>query len=70
MWQTYATGLAAVVLMAVGWLAVQIAWRRTFARIGSDPDALAVRSGCGGGCGCAGVCRKETKENERRGHHG
>ena len=72
MWQSYATGLTAVVLMVVGWVLVQTAWRRAFSRFGSDPDALATRTGCGGGggCGCAGVCREETDETERRGHHG
>ncbi|MBZ0269860.1 hypothetical protein K8I85_17045 [bacterium] len=63
MWESYAKGIALMVLMTVGWVGVQVAWRRMFPRLGSEPDALAVRSGCGGSCGCTGVsCRERDEE--------
>lgn len=63
MWESYAKGLALMVLMTVGWAGVQTAWRRMF-RMGAEPDGLALRSGCGGKCGCTGVsCREKDDES-------
>lgn len=52
MWQQYAIGVAAVVMMTVAWVAVQGAWARVFPRGGCEPDVLAARGSCGAGCGC------------------
>lgn len=44
----YIIGVGAFVLLSAAWLGVQRAWRRSFADVGNDPDALAGRSGCHG----------------------
>jgi hypothetical protein len=66
--ESYATGLAVLVLLAVAWVGVQSAWRHTFAEDSPDPDALAGRPGCGGG-GCLEPCDRgacgEQVEEER-----
>jgi hypothetical protein len=54
--EAYATGVLVVVGLALGWLAVQRAWARSFPDAFDDPDALAGRRGCDG-CGCATPCR-------------
>ena len=43
---SYATGILAVVAMAVFWVGVQRAWRAAFPEACTDPDALAGRPGC------------------------
>ena len=53
---SYALGVAAVVLIAVAWVGVQLAWRRTFPDAGGDADVLAGRMGCHGGCGHTEAC--------------
>lgn len=58
---SYALGLGAIVAVAVAWVAVQQAWRRSFAGESAEPDVLARRMDCGGGCGCVAVCRKEAE---------
>ena len=55
---SYATGLVAIVVVAVVWVGIQIAWRKVFPGVSSDPDVLAGRMGCHG-CGRAEVCDKE-----------
>jgi hypothetical protein len=58
----YATGLAAIALLCVAWLTVQLAWRRVFPdAAGGDPDALAGRLGCHG-CHCTNVCEKRAPD--------
>ena len=52
---SYAVGVLGVVLVAVAWVAVQLAWRRVFAGVSAEPDALAGRTGCHG-CGCTVDC--------------
>ena len=52
----YLTGLTAMLIILLAWVAVQIAWRRAFPA-GRDPDALAGRSGCHG-------CDKRCEEEE------
>ncbi len=64
--ESYLTGLASIVALALGWVAVQSAWARVFAAEAVDPDALA-RPGCQG-CGCGVVCQRRagaarTQEN-------
>jgi len=66
-----ATALAALSLLAAGWVAVQRAWRRAFPEAGDDPDALAGRTGCHGACApsdCARRCpeRRRAGEEDRR----
>jgi hypothetical protein len=48
MLEAYATGVAAIVALAVGWVAVQGAWRRAFPGRVADPDVLAGRTDCHG----------------------
>ena len=44
------TGLVFLALLLAAWVAVQRAWRRSFADVCDDPDALAGRLGCHGSC--------------------
>ena len=48
---SYAIGVSVVIGGAVAWLAVQIAWKRSFKSKCPDPDALANRGSCYGACG-------------------
>ena len=63
MLESYAVGPLAVVLVTVTWVGVQSAWKKVFARIDCDPDALAGRTGCHG-CGGAerDACRRRRQE--------
>ena len=47
---SYLIAAALLVLILTVWVLVQIGWRRVFGRTGPDPDVLAERMGCGGGC--------------------
>ena len=38
---SYATAVAAIVILSLAWFAVQQAWKRTFPATSCDPDALA-----------------------------
>ena len=58
---SYGIGLAAIVMLCVGWVGVQLAWRRVFPDASGDPDALAGRMGCHG-CGCTNVCEGRASE--------
>ncbi|MEM7433577.1 MAG: hypothetical protein AAF436_00400 [Myxococcota bacterium] len=44
----YLIGVGSVVLLFALWIRIQRAWKRSFSEVGSDPDALAGRSGCRG----------------------
>lgn len=57
----YIIGVGAFVLLSAAWLGVQRAWRKSFADVGEDPDALAGRSGCYG-CSRVDVCREPETE--------
>jgi len=54
--ESYAVGALGVAAIAVGWLAVQLAWRRSFPEVAEERDALASRScaGCGHSDHCEG----------------
>jgi hypothetical protein len=54
----YLSAVLGLCLMLGLWLAVQLAWGRTFATQGAD--VLALRAGCGA-CKAADLCR--SKEN-------
>jgi hypothetical protein len=63
---TYATGLGTAIGLALAWVAVQHAWRRTFPERLRDADALAGRIGCFGclredECERRGACRAEER---------
>ncbi len=60
----YLLTIGAVLLMMFTWVAVQMAWKRTFPDVGRDVDALATRKGCGS-CSHDGQC-DTTKSG---GHH-
>ena len=59
----YLLAVGAILLMMFAWVAVQMAWKRTFPDVGRAEDALASRTGCGG-CSHGGQC--DTKGG---GHH-
>ncbi len=70
---SYATGLTALVLVMLAWVAVQGAWRRAFPDATGDPDALAGRLGCYGcprrgsaGCRHDSACRQDSACHARR----
>lgn len=44
----YVIGSIGVVLVAVAWVAVQIAWKRVFPNKSHEPDSLAGRGSCHG----------------------
>jgi len=50
MFVSYLIAAAFLMLILSVWVVVQIGWRQVFDRHGADPDALAGRMGCGGGC--------------------
>jgi hypothetical protein len=50
MFSNYLIATVFLVLILALWVAVQIGWRGVFNRRGGDPDVLAGRMGCGGGC--------------------
>ena len=58
---SHATALLLLVLIVVGWVGVQNAWRRTFPGACSDPDVLAGRLGCHGP-GCSEKCDRRTSD--------
>jgi hypothetical protein len=58
---TYLTGLALLLALLLGWVAVQRAWAREFRGDGAEPDALAGRPSCAGGA-CEKVCERRLCE--------
>jgi hypothetical protein len=60
---SYLTGLIVIVLVAVAWVGVQLAWRKTFPDACSDPDVLAGRMGCHG-CDSAKDCGRQSESAE------
>ena len=68
------THLIAIVILAAiaaAWVGVQVAWKRAFSDAHSDPDALAGRMGCGGGCksdstSCSSKLTCESRDREER----
>jgi hypothetical protein len=61
---SYAVGLTLIVVVMVTWVGVQSAWRRVFADVCTDPDALAGRSKCHGCRGKSGCKRRQRESNE------
>jgi hypothetical protein len=56
--QHYIIGVGAFLLLSVAWLGVQRAWRKSFADVTDEPDALAGRARCHGCSGSADCQRK------------
>ena len=44
--------IAVLILVLVAWVGVQLAWKRAFPGVGTDPDILAGRMGCSHGHDC------------------
>ncbi len=65
---SYVVGVLTVVGLAVGWIAVQGAWRSAFSEGGELDDVLEGRTGCHA-CTSATACREspvsETEEGVR-----
>lgn len=61
MWTSYAVGLIGIAVVMAAWLAVQLAWGRTFPDASADPDVLAGRPGCNG-CGSLDRCERPCQE--------
>jgi len=62
---TYAGGAAAVVVLMLGWAAIQHAWRKTFPERLCDADALSGRMGCHG-CARSDDCAHEQRRGDDR----
>jgi len=60
MMHDYIIGVGAILLLSTAWVGVQRAWRRSFADIAEDPDALAGRSGCHG-CNDSKDCHRRPE---------
>ena len=58
--------LLGCVALAVGWVAVQRAWARSFPDAFDDPDVLAGRGACRG-CGCTTVCQRRRGDEPQGG---
>jgi len=58
--QHYIVGVGALLLLSAAWLAVQRAWKKSFADLAEEPDALAGRSRCHGCSGSPDCHRKGT----------
>lgn len=55
--------VAGVTVLMVGWLLVQLAWRRTFPeQVGADGDVLASRGSCHG-CEKEGSCDTASRHD-------
>ena len=63
---SYLTGMLGVAALAAAWVAIQIAWGRSFPGDESEPDVLARRRDCSG-CSHLGACapRLSTEEDLR-----
>ncbi len=62
---SHAIALIGLLALLAGWLAVQLAWRRSFPDASRDGDALAQRIGCGA-CERNDTCTERGLEEERR----
>ena len=62
MLDSYLIAMLGTAAMAAAWLAVQLAWGRSFSEEGDEPDVLAARRGCGG-CARADRCEPTTQED-------
>ena len=60
----YLLAALAVAAMAAVWVGVQVAWKRSFPDAFCDPDALAGRMGCGGGCKSNSTSCKSKRTQE------
>ena len=56
----YIIGVGAILLVSTAWIGVQRAWRKSFADVGDDPDALAGRTGCQG-CNDSKDCHRRPE---------
>lgn len=57
-WKSYLIGAGGLAGLAVAWVFVQMAWKRSFPHAFADPDVLAGRKGCGA-CSATGVCERK-----------
>jgi len=60
MMHDYIIGVGAILLVSTAWIGVQRAWRKSFADVGDDPDALAGRTGCHG-CNDSKDCHRSPE---------
>ncbi|MGB5704111.1 MAG: hypothetical protein WBM48_14920 [Polyangiales bacterium] len=58
--QHYIVGVGSLLLLSVVWLVVQRAWKKSFADLADQPDALSGRSRCHG-CSDSEACGAQEK---------
>jgi hypothetical protein len=64
---SYLLAVLALAVMAAVWVGVQVAWKKAFPNAFCDPDALAGRMGCGGGCKShSSSCSSNSKREDLR----
>jgi len=61
MLQTYLIGIAGIVFLMVGWIAVQTWWGKTFPEHVIDDDVMAGRTKCSN-CGCTTSCENKNQD--------
>ena len=66
---THLIAILALAAVAAIWVGVQVAWKKAFPDVFCDPDALAGRTGCGGGCksnstSCSSKLTSATRDQE------
>ncbi len=60
---SYLIGMLGVSALAAGWVAVQLAWAKSFPGDESEPDVLARRRDCSG-CSHPGSCMAKRSSQE------
>ena len=56
---SYVIGILGIVALMVGWVVVQIVWRKIFSEHVTDEDAMAERTKCTN-CGCTTACENKV----------
>ncbi|NND06829.1 MAG: hypothetical protein HKN87_10660 [Saprospiraceae bacterium] len=59
--ESMVVGIGVIVLLMLGWIAVQHWWGRVFADYVTDEDVMAGRTKCSN-CGCTTACELKQKQ--------
>ena len=67
--------IAILIVVLVAWVGVQMAWKKSFPGVSTDPDILAGRMGCSHGSDCqddktgdSDCCDKSSGSCQRKGN--
>jgi predicted permease len=67
MLQSILIAVALVLIMVLGWLLVQLLWKRVFKNEYREEDVLAGRRSCAN-CGCTGFCENKNANIKHQYH--